>query len=178
MNTYPKEYVDYLVYYHADRDFFECHEVMEEYWKTQKGTSFEKLWLALIQVAVSAYHHRRGNSKGALKMLESALKQIDPMLLEQLGIAGEAFIQQLTERWNTLKKEEDPAYKDMNFPIQDQHLLELCKQRSRERQVIWGSDSNLQDHYLIHKHSLRDRSEIIKERERQKEIKQQQRKGR
>lgn len=32
---YPAEYLEYLVYFHADRDYFECHEILEEYWKEQ-----------------------------------------------------------------------------------------------------------------------------------------------
>ena len=33
MTQYPEAYTDYLCYFHGARDYFECHEVMEEYWK-------------------------------------------------------------------------------------------------------------------------------------------------
>ncbi len=34
---YPNAYLDYLVYFHGHRDYFECHEVLEEYWKKDQA---------------------------------------------------------------------------------------------------------------------------------------------
>lgn len=52
---YPKAYIEYLVHFHSDRDYFECHEILEEHWK-QDGRN--KGWLVLIQTAVAFYHYR------------------------------------------------------------------------------------------------------------------------
>ncbi|PAD68333.1 hypothetical protein CHH83_14265, partial [Bacillus sp. 7586-K] len=30
---YDQEYIDFLVHFHCDRDYFECHEILEEHWK-------------------------------------------------------------------------------------------------------------------------------------------------
>lgn len=30
---YPTAYIKYLFHFHTDRDYFECHELLEEHWK-------------------------------------------------------------------------------------------------------------------------------------------------
>ena len=32
---YPTEYIQFLIHFHGDYDYFECHEILEEYWKTK-----------------------------------------------------------------------------------------------------------------------------------------------
>ncbi|WP_205628902.1 DUF309 domain-containing protein, partial [Acinetobacter baumannii] len=49
---YPEALIDYLVYFHADRDFFECHEVLEDYWKSLPKEERSLFWVGLIQIAV------------------------------------------------------------------------------------------------------------------------------
>ncbi|WP_313639078.1 DUF309 domain-containing protein, partial [Paenibacillus sp.] len=34
--AYEPLYLEYLVYFNRDRDYFECHEVLEELWLAQK----------------------------------------------------------------------------------------------------------------------------------------------
>lgn len=67
---YPKPYIDYLVYFHTNRDYFECHEVLEEHWKVADPRHRNVLWVGLIQVAVSLYHHRRSNYVGAERTMK------------------------------------------------------------------------------------------------------------
>ncbi|WP_218197281.1 DUF309 domain-containing protein, partial [Pseudomonas sp. 2995-1] len=62
--NYPDAYIEYLIEFHGTRDYFECHEIMEEYWKKNK----EKHWHTLIQLAVAIYHERQHNYDGSLRL--------------------------------------------------------------------------------------------------------------
>ena len=59
--NFPQKYIEYLVHFHGDRDYFECHEILEEYWKKIDNGNKESIWVGLIQLAVANYHHRRKN---------------------------------------------------------------------------------------------------------------------
>lgn len=159
---YPEAYIQFLVHFHGDRDYFECHEILEEYWKETKEGK-QSIWVGLILLAVSNYHFRRGNKDGAGRTLKKAIgifqNQRNPF---QLGMP-------LTELVDSLKKqliaiEKGKAYTSINLPITDRELLEECQRRCNEKGFIWGNDSNLGDLHLIHRHSVRDRSEVLKER--------------
>ncbi|KPC99353.1 hypothetical protein LR69_02339 [Geobacillus sp. BCO2] len=81
---YPNAYIEYLVHFHSDRDYFECHEILEEHWK-QDGRN--KGWLVLIQMAVAFYHYRRGNTSGALRLIRRARALLDEAqeMIRRLG---------------------------------------------------------------------------------------------
>lgn len=70
---YPKEYIQFLAHFHGDRDYFECHELLEDYWKKTDSGNKDSIWVGLILVAVSSYHHRRSNFIGAKRTLEKAM---------------------------------------------------------------------------------------------------------
>ncbi|MFH5184645.1 DUF309 domain-containing protein [Paenibacillus sp. TAB 01] len=99
---YPKAYIDYLMYFHAERDFFECHEVMEEYWKEHPEDPLSSNYVGLIQIAVSMYHHRRGNLKGAVKMLMQALHNLTDAGMLRLGLDPVQLRKMLNERLEAL----------------------------------------------------------------------------
>lgn len=81
--SYEPLYVAFIVYFNRDRDYFECHEVLEELWlKLDK----EPLFKGLLQVAVGLYHFRNGNVTGGRKMLHSATQRLAPYPSDSLGI--------------------------------------------------------------------------------------------
>ena len=46
------------------REFYECHEVLEDLWRPTQGV--ERFFLqAVIHFAVGFYHHQRGNHLGS-----------------------------------------------------------------------------------------------------------------
>ncbi|MDP5273955.1 DUF309 domain-containing protein [Chengkuizengella axinellae] len=162
---YPEEYIKYLVYFHGERDYFECHEILEEYWKEKEKPELDAAWVGLIQVAVSLYHQRRNNVKGAIKMMRSAISNLTEIDLQMLGINAKVFLEQLRSRLTNLISNEALVYEDMNIPLKDVHLIKKCKQLCKDNNLSWQSHSNINDEALIHKHTLRDRSEVIKSRE-------------
>jgi uncharacterized protein len=67
------------------REFFECHEVLEEAWTPERGP--RRLFLqALIHVAVGLYHCQRGNPAGAIGQLRKALRKLTPYLPVYEGV--------------------------------------------------------------------------------------------
>ena len=68
-----------------NREFFECHEVLEEEWTPEQGE--RRLFLqSLIHVAVGLYHAGRGNRIGAVKQLRKALGKLEKYLPSYEGI--------------------------------------------------------------------------------------------
>jgi len=57
------------------RQFFECHEVLEEVWTPERGP--RRLFLqALIHLAVGLYHYQRDNRLGASRQLHKGLRKL------------------------------------------------------------------------------------------------------
>lgn len=158
--NYPDSYISYLVEYHATRDYFECHELLEEYWKEHPEDPYSQEWVALIQLAVGHYHERRGNLAGASKMYTQALNKLNRESLSQLGLDGNHIMMELANRLHQLTQGSLP-YVDMNLNLIDPELMRLCELACMERGLQWGTASRLDDEALIHRHTLRDRSEVI-----------------
>lgn len=163
---YPQAYIQYLVHFHCDRDYFECHEILEEYWKEVAPGKKDSIWVGLIQLAVGAYHHRRRNFNGAKKTLEKSLmiflKEKDS--LAKLGLNGDKLIEMCNQQLKNVN--EQTNYRSQLLPINDPVLLEQCIEKAMKMRLTWGHESDLSNQNMIHKHSLRDRSEVIAERKR------------
>ena len=57
------------------REFFACHEVLEEEWTPERGP--RRLFLqSLIHLAVGLYHASRGNPVGAGRQLRKGLRKL------------------------------------------------------------------------------------------------------
>ncbi|RXZ81900.1 DUF309 domain-containing protein [Paenibacillaceae bacterium] len=166
MAHYPQPYVHYLIEFHATRDYFECHEIMEEFWKERGADDpHARIWVGLIRVAVAQYHHRRGNIQGASKMLSLAIGSLEGTELSLLALDGRRLLQQLTDQYARLTAEKGPyPFNDMNLPITDPGLIEQCKASSEQIAAVWGMPSTLTDDALVHRHRLRDRTEVIEAR--------------
>ncbi|WP_169911191.1 DUF309 domain-containing protein [Evansella clarkii] len=171
--NYPEAYLEYLFHFHATRDFFECHEVMEEYWKANKNIR----WLALIQIAVAVYHERAGNMPGSLRLYRKVLCHIrkDPEIFAGLGINTDELTSIVRLRIKNII--EEGVYEPLNLPISDPELIKNCKDICARAELDWCTSENLDDNELIFRHKLRDRSEVIEERLASLTNKQRERKG-
>ena len=57
--------------------FFDAHEALEDVWRTLPRTSATKKHLqGLVQLAVAFHHESRGNLRGALSVLDRALRNL------------------------------------------------------------------------------------------------------
>lgn len=161
---YPTEYIQFLAHFHGDRDYFECHELLEDYWKRIDSRNKDSIWVGLILLSVSAYHHRRSNFSGAERTLRKAIKifewQADS--LTNLGLNKKDLYQLISRQVYALQNGE--SYRSFSLPIRDPILLELAKKTCEQKGFIWGNESDLTNNSLVHRHKLRDRTSIIEER--------------
>ncbi|KGA98572.1 hypothetical protein AJ85_21715 [Alkalihalobacillus alcalophilus ATCC 27647 = CGMCC 1.3604] len=164
---YPKAYIDYLTYFHVNHDYFECHEVLEEYWKEKTAKHREIIWVGLIQLSVGLYHERRGNILGADKMLSRAATIFtnNQPALERLSINPELLIKTVEERISQLPNHKNHPFEPIQLPLLDHSLLSKMEKRRGELKLEWQKDGTVPDPFIINKHRLRDRSEVIEERE-------------
>ncbi|KYD25076.1 DUF309 domain-containing protein [Geobacillus sp. FSL W8-0032] len=165
---YPKAYIDYLVHFHGDRDYFECHELLEEQWKRDGRPNG---WLVLIQIAVAFYHYRRGNMSGALRLIRRAQALLEEArgMIRQLGLDDQALEALLGDTAARIVRGE--PYRSVELPIRDRSLYEQCLAACAKQQLAWGQPSDLGNVDVVNKHQRRDRSGILAERERKKRAK-------
>lgn len=105
---YPKAYIQFLIHFHGDYDYFECHEVLEEYWKLKPRGKRDHHWVGLIQIAVSLYHQRRLNWNGAAKMIKRAIaileKEREP--IHALGLHHQQLLTLLKKQLQSIQKKQ------------------------------------------------------------------------
>ncbi|WP_166805792.1 DUF309 domain-containing protein [Jeotgalibacillus sp. R-1-5s-1] len=161
MKNYDQAYLDYLIHFHGDRDYFECHEVLEEYWKECTAQEKDSVWAGLIQFATGLYHYRRGNLRGAAKSIHQAHGKLSTKTdqLAALGIEHEAFIQIIIEIESAIAAA--TPYQSVMIPLNDSALESYCKQECAQKGFAWGKPSDVSNPELINRHTLRDRSEVI-----------------
>ncbi|MED4780520.1 DUF309 domain-containing protein [Brevibacillus choshinensis] len=174
---YPQPYLDYLIQFHVERDYFECHEILEEYWKNSPPDQRKAVWVGLIQIAVALYHQRRGNQNGAIKMLTSAIRLLEQHLedVQQLGLDSAALHLLLTKRLEEIRT--GIAYRSLSLPIREEALQRAYEHACALRNAPVSRESDLNDHYLMNKHTLRDRTDVFAERQRQIDLREQRRKA-
>lgn len=161
---YPKPYIQFLIHFHGDRDYFECHEILEEYWKESNDRKKDSIWVGFILLAVSRYHHRRENFIGAKRTLEKAImilsKQESRPNIQGLD-AGNLFTL-LSKLLDQINHEE--SYQSINLQITDPVLFDACIKECRSKGFSWGQESDRRDESIVHRHKLRDRTDVMEER--------------
>lgn len=147
-------YSDYLAYFNGNRDFFECHEVLEEYWKDIAPGDKDHVLVGLVQLATGMYHWRRNNTIGALRILQKAQSNLKQQQTSPfLAVLDLNDLQQQIA--HTLKAiQQQHPFKQFDIIIQDAHLQQAVQQKMAELTL---PDA----HYLHNKHMLRDRSELL-----------------
>lgn len=157
-------FVDYCAYFNGNQDYFECHEVLEEYWKDIAPGNKEHALVGYVQVATGLYHWRRGNAVGAARILNKAkntlLQNAQSVFVE--FVALDQFLQQIDNALHQIAV--DKAFTAFHFPLINAELGNLVAER------IKTLPEESPD-YLVNKHMLRDRSAILKEREENKKKK-------
>ncbi len=59
--------------------YFACHETLEKLWLKEKGPARD-LYKGILQIAVALFHKNRGNRRGAIRILESGAKLLEPFM--------------------------------------------------------------------------------------------------
>lgn len=117
-------YIEFLYYFNVERDYYECHEVMEEYWMMEGKNRFLQ---GLLQIAVGLHHFRNQNVNGAVKLLEQALDKKNDYWDGYLGIDHRSLFEQATFYLRQLYNyAENPfPFYDLTIRITDPTLKQL-----------------------------------------------------
>ncbi|WP_075617639.1 DUF309 domain-containing protein [Paenisporosarcina indica] len=150
-------FTQFIMYFNKHQDYFECHEVLEEYWKELAPGDKTHPLTAWILLSTGMYHWRRGNMNGALRTLENSqtrvLLNVESIFFE--GIQLQMVIEHLNHSIELIRDKQ--PFQSFTIPISSPELVTIINQQPQPIPVTG-------DH-LIHKHMLRDRSEILKARE-------------
>lgn len=149
---FAQQYLDFLFEFHMVRDYFECHEIMETYWKSQPTFPDKKqAEVALLQLAVGLYHWRRGNYNGALYELERVQANLEYTLkdlVEVYDLSGLDLAEDISDLVYLVKTNQE--YYDYNLPL-NQHVLQAyCE--AFELSSSWQAPSPMDDDAIIHHH--------------------------
>lgn len=126
---YDRLYIQFIKLFNEERDYYQCHDVMEELW-LEEGR--KPLLQGLLQVAVGLHHFQNDNRPGAIKLLTAALQKLDAYPDIILGID----LQQLrNDSKETLDKLHNcdgslPPFRDLTIRIVDKELgalIESCE---------------------------------------------------
>ena len=72
-------------------EFFECHEVLEDLWR-EEDAPVRALYQGVIQIGVALHHLRRGNWRGAVKLLTAGTEKVARFLPRCQGLDTAALL--------------------------------------------------------------------------------------
>ncbi|MFC5700399.1 DUF309 domain-containing protein [Cohnella faecalis] len=94
-------FLAFIGHFNGDRDYFECHEVMEELW-LEEGR--HRLLQGLLQAAVGLHHWDNGNLSGAAKLMIGSLGKLEFYETEVLGLDLGALRRELAQSLEELSR--------------------------------------------------------------------------
>lgn len=154
-------FIQYIIHFNFHEDYFECHEVGEDYWKEVAPKNKMHPMAGWIQMAVGMYHWRRSNFPGALRSFIRAKDKLANAGVWTEGFDQAALIRILSESIESVTaRREFTPYK---LPLLSPELIDAVG-----RYMAENPSETLDSYYLMHKHRLRDRSSIINLREQKK----------
>lgn len=158
-------FVKFIIYFNDNQDFFECHEVLEDYWNSIPQRTKTHPLTGYILLATGLYHWRRGNTIGALRTIKKAqhkmstMDSITPSFTE--GIDFELLRENVDKSIQLIEAE--VPFTSFKIEVTSHELQHAVKETVTSLKLLpAGSEA------IIHKHLLRDRTEIIKMRDEKK----------
>ncbi|WP_152394361.1 DUF309 domain-containing protein [Paenibacillus guangzhouensis] len=121
---YDPLYIQFLIHFNWNRDYYECHEVMEELW-LEEGR--HPLCQGLLQIAVGLYHFENGNVQGSRKLFTAGIEKLVPYPEQILGIHLGRLVREARQYVLQLECWEQapfPFY-HLTIQIEDAELLEV-----------------------------------------------------
>lgn len=150
-------FIDYVTYFNGNEDYFECHEVLEEYWKNVAPAQKGHPLVGYVQIATGMYHWRRGNVRGAVRIFEKGMALLaaptDDAFIAYVDV--EALMPLLQQ--TVLRMKSGQAFTPFTLPLTNDALAHRVQ---RAIDALPPTDA----HYICHKHMLRDRSDVLQQR--------------
>ncbi len=113
-----KNLIKFMKEFHITRDYFECHEILEEVWiEDTNCNTKDHPAIILLQIAVGALHWQRKNYSGAKKLFEGVLENMDVVKEEinNLDIPFEELKSLVKEKLELINQKKE--YEEFNLPM-------------------------------------------------------------
>jgi predicted metal-dependent hydrolase len=118
-------FVAFILYFNRDRDYYECHEVMEELWLEEGRSS---LLQGLLQAAVGLHHWDNGNRSGAAMLMNAAQDKLQGYEDVVLGLDLVDLRKNLSESLKAIANSPDTApFRSFKLIILDKDLLQTVE---------------------------------------------------
>jgi predicted metal-dependent hydrolase len=122
---YERQYITFLYTFNVLRDYYVCHDLLEDLW-LEEGR--EPFYQGLLQVAVSCYHAANGNRAGAIKLMRSAILKLSWYPDRWLGIRVDKVIQDTSVYLRAWEDGLDMIPSTIQIEIFDVKLKKLVEQ--------------------------------------------------
>ncbi|PWI27051.1 DUF309 domain-containing protein [Kurthia sibirica] len=155
---YHPSFISFLGYFNGNQDYFECHEELEEYWKDIAPGERKHPLTGYIQLATGLYHWRRGNNKGATTILKKGYATLQASSTSPFVAALDYSSLMLHYAQTIEAVAQQQPFEAFKIIITDVPLQQLVL-ANIANQIPYDA------HYLMNKHTQRDRSEIILSRQ-------------
>ncbi len=97
------------------REFFECHETLEELWQDYHAADRE-LIQGVIQISVAYLHLTRGNRAGALKLFTRGLARAEKYKPNYFQLSISEFVDSVSKDLSYLAHTEEYRMEDLVIP--------------------------------------------------------------
>ncbi|MGD9680030.1 MAG: DUF309 domain-containing protein [Candidatus Obscuribacterales bacterium] len=98
-----------------DRLFYDCHETLEEVWKSYQEPDRE-LIQGIIQIGVAYYHLGRDNHEGAKKLISRGLPRVERFCPSHFGLELADFVARVREDRLLLDMPGKPSLEMFHIP--------------------------------------------------------------
>ncbi|TDM18336.1 DUF309 domain-containing protein [Macrococcoides canis] len=140
---------EYVYYFEYLRDYFECHELLEESWKNKAEFTKQDFEVGLILLATGQYHMRRGNVTGGQRSLLKAKR----ILKHYINSHYEHYIDIRKLISDIEKRINSSVYFPITLPVSSEIRTLLSDKGPKNSADIHEN--------IIHKHLKRDRTEVL-----------------
>lgn len=122
------QYLEYFELFN-ERNFYDCHEVLEELWLDYEGPA-RRYYQGLIHLASAYLLLMRGNMRGSRARFESTLKYFEEYPSRYLGLALDPLrrnVRMWLDRLDATPPGESLAYVDADVPMLKLNVAEAAE---------------------------------------------------
>lgn len=125
---YDDRYIDFIINFNVKRDYFLCHDLLEEIWKEHNRQMAVLKYL--LQVAVMQYKKRKRNLVGYQYFYDNLLVRYElfEVDINALGIDATSLLMNIKKT----KESNDELY-EFDLKLTDSTLINLVNQKQNER---------------------------------------------